>query len=150
MKRWSHQLFLIFVVTLVTIASFSKANESEQKKNACRCIFNGTKDYQVFDEKKSWFGQRMVHRQWTCQYTCEVGSVSETVVGSYKLTNYGDDNGLEGICEGTVYESQFNSFVNREVYSYKSTESFNPKKGKAPELKQWAESHECDSGSWLN
>lgn len=150
LKRRSHQLFLTFVITLVTAASFSKASDSESRPGACRCIFNGKKDYQLFEEKKGLIGGRTVHRKWTCEYTCEAGSRNDTVVGSYKLTNFGDDTGLEGICEGTVYESQFNGYVMRDVYMYKSTESFNPKKAKAPELKQWAESHDCESGSWAD
>jgi hypothetical protein len=146
----SIQLLLIFFVTLITSASLSRASDPDSQRVSCRCTFNGTKDYQLFDESKSYFGRRTVHRKWTCEYSCETGSVVEKVIGNYQMTNHGDDNGLEGICEGTVYESEFNQAVMREVYMYKSTDSFNPKKAKAAELKQWAESHGCESGSWLD
>ncbi|MFL5815505.1 MAG: hypothetical protein ACJ763_18155 [Bdellovibrionia bacterium] len=146
MKK-SHLFFLVLAPVLFTLTSFARAEDSSAEKSSCHCIFNGTKDYQLYDETKNYFGKRKVHRKWTCEYTCHVGSLTETVKGSYDLVNRGDDDGREGICEGTVYESQFNQFVMREVYTYKSSETFNPKKAKASELKQWAESQNCDRGS---
>jgi hypothetical protein len=143
MKR-SHWLLLTTVTILLTLPSLSRAGEFSSERATCRCIFNGTKDYQLYDETKSFFGQRKVHRKWTCEYACRTGSVTETVTGSYDLINHGDDDGREGICEGTIYESQFNPYVMREVYTYKSSETFSPKKAKAIELRQWAESQNCD------
>lgn len=146
----SKKFLLALAFLVLTMGSFSKANDVSPESASCYCTFNGTKNYQAFEETKSRFGRRKVHRKWTCEYTCRAGALTQTVTGSYEMTNYGDDDGREGICEGTVYESQFNQFVMREVYTYKSSESFNPKKAKASEVKQWAESQGCERGSMFD
>jgi hypothetical protein len=125
---------------------FTLANEASKESTSCRCAFNGTKNYQLYDVKHSYFGRQKVHRKWTCEYSCRAGDRTETVTGSYEMTTFGEDDGREGICEGTVYESVFNPYVMREVYTYKSTESFNPKKAKASELRQWAVNENCSRG----
>ena len=106
---------------------------------SCSCTFTGKKDYLAFDERKNRFGKRKVYRKWTCEYSCDAGQGPEKQLGTYEIANTGEDNGLEGICEGTVYKSEFNAFVMREVYVYKSTESFSPHRSKAAEVKSWAD-----------
>lgn len=139
----AYKFLLTFVFAAITAASFSKAGEYNPRHSSCVCTFNGRKDYQLFDEKRGILGRR-VHRKWTCEYACESSSRNETVIGSYEMTNRGEDNGNEGICEGTVYESEFSSFVMREVYTYKSTHGFSPGGAKAVELKRWAEEQGCN------
>jgi hypothetical protein len=145
----SHKSLVMFMAAVATAATFSRAGyESSQSSfssisSSCSCAFVGRKEYQLFDETKNLFGHRKVHRKWTCYYSCDAGRGPETVIGSYEMTNTGEDNGLEGICEGTIYKSEFNQYVMREVYMYKDTRSFNPVKAKANEVKEWAEKQGC-------
>lgn len=125
----------------MTAVSFSQAGQAPG--SSCRCLFTGMKDYLVYKEGKNFFGNRKVYRKWKCEYTCDAGKGPEKVYGVYEMTNSGLDDGREGICEGTIYESEFSSYTMREVYMYKDSRKFDPAKAEAAELMQWAAQQEC-------
>ncbi len=103
--RKSYQLLLVFFVTLASVVAISNSSALEFKSGServtCSCTFTGRKDYQLFNETNGILGRR-VHRKWTCEYSCDSASHLEKsdkdkVIGSYEMTNRGEDNGLEGI-----------------------------------------------------
>ncbi|MCM2276455.1 MAG: hypothetical protein NDJ89_00070 [Oligoflexia bacterium] len=147
-KPWIFTL-IAAVATAVSISQAgmstgtSAGNFRVTRSWRCGCKFTGNKTYQAYQESKTFFGNRKVYRKWSCEYACDAGRGPEKVYGIYELTNTGQDTGLEGICEGTIYESEFSSYTMREVYLFKETRTFNPRKADSPEVKAWAQENDC-------
>lgn len=89
--------------------------------------------------------------KWSCDYTCSVKNeqsmIQKTVVTArYAKTYRLPENGLEGICEGMIYESEFNpNAPGFSLYTYNGrNEYFNPHTSKSEDLKSFARSQNCE------
>lgn len=101
---------------------------------ACRCLTDPySKTYEYVE--KTWYGSR---RKWSCRYTCEDfnGNRAE-LTGWQKDWNLGVDQGLEGVCEGTVYEAEFSRATLDYVWVLRGAEWFDARKTKSLEIKGW-------------
>ena len=139
-------LAFISIALALTLSRESEASSWFGSSSGCSCTFTGRKDYSKFQESKTWhlFGTvRHVERAWSCEYSCALpsGGKPVKVIGTYEMSNDGDDTGLEGICEGTVYESEYNPYKGDFIYMYKRTDSFDPARADAVELASWARSY---------
>lgn len=117
-------------------------------KNPCYCYpIPESKTYQGEARKKHIIGYTI---DWSCKYTCHTGEGQEasqgaTVTGFYHEYFMRAEIGTEGICEGMVYKSQYNPYINQEVYSYNGeTFGFKPSSSHSADLQKWAEANSCD------
>lgn len=130
------------VLVFMFLTSFAQA------KDMCSCLpLPSTKTYPGNPRKKHILGYSVA---WSCTYKCskvtiENGIKNEALVqGSYLEHYFFEENGLEGVCEGMIYEPVFNVNLNRYIYTYngKNTD-FNPLKSNSRELVQWAKFNSC-------
>ena len=111
-------------------------------------------------ESKSYVGQARQKRflgfyvHWTCDYNCVIQDKSSdgvkiiaknTVVkADYEGRYWGQENGLEGICEGMVYTPTENIDLLRTIYSFDGeTNWINPLRSESLNFKSWAKKNNC-------
>ena len=90
--------------------------------------------------RKTWYGSV---RAWNCAYTCTDGSDTETLIGSHRDRYYGDETGLEGICDGLIYKYEYIIVMNRFIYAYQGIGPVDPQKSSSKDLNDWAKIHKC-------
>jgi hypothetical protein len=105
----------------------------------CSCTADPySKTYSEF--RKTWYGSV---RAWSCRYTCTDGFVTEEILGNHRDWYAGDETGLEGICEGLIYQHEYIIVMDIFTYAYKGIGIADPAKSKSAELKSWATKHEA-------
>lgn len=91
---------------------------------------------------------------WTCDYTCvvqdkhpsgdQITAKNETVTAEYQQYYFGQENGLEGICESMVYTPAENIELLRTIYSFEGEIKWiNPRKSESDTFKAWAIKRHC-------
>jgi len=90
--------------------------------------------------RKTWYGSV---RGWSCAYTCTDGAESETLIGNHRDRYYGDENGLEGICDGLIYKYEYIIVMNIFTYAYQGIGPVDPRKSSSKDLQAWAKIHNC-------
>lgn len=120
-------------IILIVMASFSSA--------FAECVCTADPYSKKYDEyRKTWYGSV---RAWNCAYTCTDGSVKETLIGNHRDRYYGDETGLEGICDGLIYKYEYIIVMNRFIYAYQGIGPVDPQKSSSKDLNAWAERHNC-------
>lgn len=134
-------LFRLATAFSFLILSFQQSSYGAQR---CSCYpIPESKKYAVA-RKKLRFNR--FESQWSCQYKCYAGKADAVIVtGRYQQTFSYPENGLEGICEGMIYNYHDTPNGNQMyVYLWEGqTESFNPAKSNSEDLKNWSKSVEC-------
>lgn len=132
--------YLVLMLLFSTIATWAK--------NPCYCYpIPTSKTYQGEARKKHIIGYSI---DWSCNYTCKAGDTPEPSQGSLVTAFYHEyyirsEIGTEGICEGMVYNSQFNPHLNQEVYVYMGENfGFKPSSSSSLDLQKWSEANSCD------
>ena len=91
---------------------------------------------------------------WTCDYNCVlqeknpsgdlITAKNETVKAEYQHYYFGQENGLEGICESMVYKPTENIQLLRTIYSFEGEIKWiNPRKSDSDTFKAWAIKRHC-------
>ena len=81
-----------------------------------------------------WWGGK---RDWTCEYTCSTPNGEAKIVARHKKTYFGKDDGLWGICDGLIYESRYNTYLNDFVYTLEGNKGLDPVKSASPDLQKF-------------
>ena len=103
----------------------------------CSCTVDPySKKYSEY--RKTWYGSV---RAWNCAYTCTDGVETETLIGNHRSRYYGDETGLEGICDGLIYKHEYIIVMNIFTYAYAGIGSVNPAKSSSDDLNSWAARH---------
>ncbi|WP_413288681.1 hypothetical protein [Bdellovibrio sp. HCB337] len=127
---------------------FSFITVSAQAKNACSCTpIPSMKKYIGDARKKHIVGYSI---DWTCTYKCKLDArdsddKATLVTGAYHEYHVFPEDGSEGVCEGMVYKSHYNSMTNQYVYMYTGEDvPFRPTDSKSSDLKKWANTTYCE------
>jgi hypothetical protein len=130
-------LSLIFLASTPGIAA---------AQNACYCTPTSKKEY-IGEARQQLFIGYKIH--WLCEYKCTVhppGSepTEETIMAEYQEIYHHREMGLEGICEGMVYEPTYNMDLGREIYVWQGkVDDIDPKGSSSKTLKTWANANDC-------
>ncbi len=100
---------------------------------ACRCIADPfSKQYIYY--KKTWYGTK---RKWTCVYTCQDLQQQQVKITGTHEDWYVSDKGLEGICDGLHYVSQYSNARMDFIWNLDEARYFDASDSSSLELKKW-------------
>ncbi|MGE3610858.1 MAG: hypothetical protein AB7I27_14800 [Bacteriovoracaceae bacterium] len=101
---------------------------------ACSC-YPHYESKKYFLIKDTWYGSKI---GYTCAYECEADSLNELVIGEHVKRIYGEEQGNEIVCDGTIYVETYSSVLEKFIWEFKEARSFNPRRANSKTLRIWA------------